>query len=111
MQTLAYLLPAMTLALRRAEATYRRQQAAAAAGAYTLAEQDQYSVQVLVVAPSQELAMQICRVASGLLPPEGRSAVQQAIGGANLRRQAEALAEKQPLVVAGTPGRLADLMR
>lgn len=55
--------------------------------------------------------MQICRVASSLLPPEGRSAVQQAIGGANMRRQAEAIAERQPLVVVGTPGRLADLMR
>lgn len=45
-QTLAYLLPAMTLALKRAEAMYQRQKAAAEAGATTLDEQDQYSVQV-----------------------------------------------------------------
>lgn len=68
-------------------------------------------MQVLVVAPSQELAMQICRVAAGLMPEEGRSAVQQAIGGANMRRQAEAIAQHQPLVVVGTPGRVADLIR
>lgn len=110
LQTLAYLLPAMTLALRRAEAAFRCQRAAAAQGRQ-LSEEDMYSVQVLVVAPNQELAMQICRVAADLLPKEGRGAVQQAIGGANMRRQAEAIAENQPLVVVGTPGRLADLVR
>lgn len=100
----------MTLSLRRAEAAFAAQRAAAAAGR-SLSEADMYSVQVLVVAPNQELAMQICRVAADLMPKEGRSAVQQAIGGANMRRQAEAIAEHQPLVVVGTPGRLADLVR
>jgi len=55
--------------------------------------------------------MQICRVAASLMPEAGRSAVQQAIGGANMRRQAESIAQHQPLVVVGTPGRLADLIR
>ncbi len=61
--------------------------------------------QALVVAPSQELAMQIVRVAKGLLPSDLRYAVQQVIGGANPKRQAEALAAVPgPLVVVGTPG-------
>ena len=100
----------MTLALRRAEAAFKRQRSAAAERRQ-LSESDTYSVQVLIVAPNQELAMQICRVAADLLPKAGRSAVQQAIGGANRRRQAEAIADNQPLVVVGTPGRLADLVR
>lgn len=63
--------------------------------------------QALVVAPSQELAMQIVRVAKGLLPPDLRYAVQQVIGGANPKRQAEALAAVPgPLVVVGTPGEI-----
>lgn len=66
--------------------------------------------QALVVAPSQELAMQIARVAQGLFPKDSRTAVQQAIGGANLRRQAEAIAEHQPILVVGTPGRVVDLV-
>lgn len=63
-----------------------------------------------MVAPSQELAMQITRVAQGLFPEDSRSAVQQAIGGANLRRQAEAITQHQPVMVVGTPGRIVDLV-
>lgn len=43
--------------------------------------------QAVVVAPSRELAMQIVRVAQGLLPAGARGAVQQCIGGANPHRQ------------------------
>lgn len=67
-------------------------------------------LQVLVVAPSQELAMQISKVAQGLFPSDSRTAVQQAIGGANIRRQAESIAEHQPIMVVGTPGRVVDLV-
>ncbi|GLC67249.1 hypothetical protein PLESTF_000533400 [Pleodorina starrii] len=106
-KTLSYLLPTLTLALRRAErlaadpATPRR------------GGVPDVPVQVLVVAPSQELAMQIMRVAKSLLPPDvGRYAVQQVIGGANPKRQAEALAMVPgPLLVVGTPGRLAEMIR
>jgi hypothetical protein len=44
-----------------------------------------------VVVPSRELAMQIVRVAQALLPEAARRGVQQAIGGANIWRQREAL--------------------
>lgn len=37
--------------------------------------------------PSRELAMQIMRVGQAVLPNEARGCVQQAIGGANPRRQ------------------------
>lgn len=51
LQTLAYLLPALTLALQRAEAAYRRRQAAIAAGKSSggrvnIKEEDQWTVQV-----------------------------------------------------------------
>lgn len=68
-------------------------------------------LQALIVAPSQELCMQIVRVAQGLLPDEARSAVQQCIGGANILRQMDAIAKNKPLVVVGTPGRLAQLVK
>jgi superfamily II DNA/RNA helicase len=82
-KTLAFLLPALTMAVERAErewATATRKTAGQAG-----------SVQVVVVAPSRELAMQIMRVAQGLLPETARRGVQQAIGGANIWRQREAL--------------------
>lgn len=70
------------------------------------------SVHAVVVSPSRELAMQTVRVAQKLLPQEAASAVvQQAIGGANPHRQAEALKMNRPLLVVGTPGRLAELSR
>ncbi len=48
------------------------------------------AVQVVIVAPSRELAMQIVRVAHSLLPHASRGAVQQCIGGANPHRQVSA---------------------
>jgi hypothetical protein len=60
----------MTLMIQRAEEIFK-------SGAREV------PLQLLVVAPSQELAMQIVRVAQGLLPDEHRRLVQQCIGGAN----------------------------
>ena len=45
------------------------------------------TLQAVVVAPSRELAMQIVRVGQAILPTEARGCVQQAIGGANPKRQ------------------------
>jgi superfamily II DNA/RNA helicase len=45
------------------------------------------AAQAVVVAPSQELAMQVVRVAQALLPAHARTLVQQCIGGANPRNQ------------------------
>lgn len=80
-QTLAYMLPVLSLAIRRAEAehatlTQRRRNTEAG------------TLQAIVIAPSRELAMQIVRVGHSLLPVEARGCLQQAIGGANPVRQA-----------------------
>lgn len=65
--------------------------------------------QALIVAPSQELAMQIVNVIREWT--EGTNiTVQQLIGGANSARQIEKL-KKKPTIVVGTPGRLNELAR
>lgn len=68
-------------------------------------------VRAIIVAPSQELAMQIVRQVERILGELGRQITQQAIGGANAKRQEEAIRRKRPLIVVGTPGRLAELSR
>lgn len=68
-------------------------------------------VRCVIVAPSQELAMQIVRQVEKILGDLGRQITQQAIGGANAKRQEEAIRKKRPLIVVGTPGRLAELSR
>ena len=55
--------------------------------------------------------MQIVRQVERVLGEFGRNITQQCIGGANVRRQEEAIRKKKPLIVVGTPGRLAELSR
>ncbi|GJP50116.1 hypothetical protein CLOM_g9256 [Closterium sp. NIES-68] len=68
-------------------------------------------VEAVVVAPSRELAMQIVREAERVLGEEHKRCVQQLIGGANPHRQEEALKKHRPLIVVGTPGRIAESSR
>ncbi|MEK4627126.1 MAG: DEAD/DEAH box helicase [Solibacillus sp.] len=65
--------------------------------------------QALIVAPSQELAMQIVEVIRDWTVGTDIT-VQQLIGGANSARQIEKL-KKKPTIVVGTPGRLNELIR
>lgn len=65
--------------------------------------------QALIVAPSQELAMQIVEVIRDWIAGTDIT-VQQLIGGANSARQIEKL-KKKPTIVVGTPGRLNELAR
>ena len=65
--------------------------------------------QALIVAPSQELAMQIVEVIREWTAGTNIT-VQQLIGGANSARQIEKL-KKKPTIVVGTPGRLNELAR
>lgn len=65
--------------------------------------------QALIVAPSQELAMQIVEVIREWTAGT-EITVQQLIGGANSARQIEKL-KKKPTIVVGTPGRLNELAR
>lgn len=102
-KTLAFLLPVISLAVQRAEAEW--------AGVTRKTTGSAGAVQAVIVAPSRELAMQIVRVAESLLPDSAKRAVQQCIGGANIYRQREALKMYKPILVVGTPGRLAELSR
>lgn len=103
-KTLAYLLPVLTDAIARAEAEGKAAADGNGKGRFG-------TLQAVVVAPSRELAMQIVRVAHSLLPAGSRGAVQQCIGGANPHRQAEAVHVNRPVMVVGTPGRLAEFSR
>lgn len=102
-KTLAYLLPALTIAMQKSDEEWSRvtRKTRGEAG----------KVHCVIVAPSRELAMQIVRVAHAVLPPQASRSVQQCIGGANIHRQREALKLNKPMMVVGTPGRLAELSK
>lgn len=65
--------------------------------------------QALIVAPSQELSMQIVEVLREWTAGTDIT-VAQLIGGANMARQLEKL-KKKPAIVVGTPGRLNELVK
>lgn len=66
-------------------------------------------IEAMVVAPSRELGMQIVREFEKILGPEDKRLVQQLVGGANKSRQEEALKKNKPIIVVGTPGRIAEI--
>lgn len=66
------------------------------------------TLQAIVLAPSQELVMQIGDVARDWGKAVGIK-TQTLIGGANIKRQIDKLKEKPELIIA-TPGRLSELM-
>jgi superfamily II DNA/RNA helicase len=68
------------------------------------------AAQVLVVAPTHELAVQIHQVAGDLAVHFGRDIRSAAlIGGAAIDRQIEKL-KKKPQIIVGTPGRILELL-
>lgn len=67
------------------------------------------AIQAVILSPTQELAMQIVRVAQTYSEPLGIK-VQQLIGGAALKRQVEKL-KLRPQLVIGTPGRIHELLK
>lgn len=72
-------------------------------------EPDAKSPQAMIIAPTQELAMQICAEAEYYGEALGVRAL-PLIGGASVRRQIERL-KNRPHVVVGTAGRLLELIR
>jgi superfamily II DNA/RNA helicase len=102
-KTLSYLLPVLTLAIQRSEEEW--------ANVTRKTRGEAGKVHCMIVVPSRELAMQIVRVAQAILPPQASRSVQQCIGGANIHRQREALKLNRPILVVGTPGRLAELSK
>lgn len=67
------------------------------------------AIQAVILSPTQELAMQIVRVAQTYAEPLGVR-VQQLIGGAAMKRQVEKL-KLRPQLVIGTPGRIHELLK
>ncbi len=71
-------------------------------------DKDSKDLQVLVLAPTQELVMQIQREANELLSHMNMGAV-ALIGGVDVKRQKERL-KTNPAIVVGTPGRVQELL-
>ncbi len=69
---------------------------------------DRRETQAIVLAPTQELAMQIVRVAEHYGEPLGIKTV-ALIGGAALSRQLERM-KNRPALVVGTPGRVREIV-
>ncbi|MGX6970657.1 DEAD/DEAH box helicase [Vagococcus bubulae] len=68
-------------------------------------------VQVIITAPSRELAEQIYQAASQLASHyDDELRVSNYVGGTDKKRQVDKLANQQPHVVIGTPGRILDLI-
>lgn len=73
--------------------------------------EEREEVQVVITAPSRELATQIFKAAEEIAKestPEVR--VSCFVGGTDKKRQIEKLAQMQPHIVVGTPGRILDLI-
>lgn len=68
-------------------------------------------VQAVITAPSRELAVQLYTVAQQLVfYSDDEIVIANYIGGTDKERQIERLANRQPHIVIGTPGRIFDLM-
>lgn len=68
------------------------------------------TVQLVITAPSRELADQLYEVAKSLTAATDLR-VQRYVGGTDKSRQIEKLQHQQPQVAIGTPGRLLDLIK
>lgn len=69
-------------------------------------------VQVIITAPSRELAQQIYKEAQWIASFSGESIkIACYIGGTDKKRQIEKLQQGQPQIVIGTPGRILDLIK
>lgn len=67
------------------------------------------TIQVIILAPSRELAMQITRVSNELGDEQGILTM-PVLGGVNIHRQLDAL-KKKPQMLVATPGRVLELLR
>ncbi len=73
-------------------------------------EEARQTTQIVIVAPTHELAIQIQRQCTDLAQHSGRAVrVLLLIGGTSIERQLEKL-KKRPHVVVGSPGRIHDLL-
>eukprot|EP00878_Enallax_costatus_P017573 GHUV01018462.1.p1 GENE.GHUV01018462.1~~GHUV01018462.1.p1 ORF type:complete len:456 (+),score=97.07 GHUV01018462.1:177-1544(+) len=65
---------------------------------------------VLVLAPTQELCMQIVRTARSLIPTD-RQAVMPLVGGSNHTKALRSLNQTKPWLIVATPGRLNQVLK
>lgn len=65
-------------------------------------------LEVIILVPSRELALQVLKVVKDIA---GNISSVSLIGGANALRQIEALKKEKPQIAVGTPGRVLDLLR
>ncbi|KMK77690.1 DEAD/DEAH box helicase [Alkalihalobacillus pseudalcaliphilus] len=72
-------------------------------------QSEKKGLQALVVAPTQELAMQIVDVTRTLTAGTGIK-LGAFIGGANINRQLDKLKKEKPQIAIGTPGRILELI-
>lgn len=69
---------------------------------------DQKDLQAVILAPTQELAVQIYRVVEDFVQATGMI-TDVFIGNANVKRQLEKLKKQKPQLIVGTPGRIFEL--
>ncbi len=80
-----------------------------AIGCLNSIDEDLPATQILVLAPTRELAEQICKVSSGLAS-YSKIRIRSCIGGTSVREDIEALRRGVHMVV-GTPGRVYDMIQ
>lgn len=72
---------------------------------------EQNEVQAVITAPTRELCAQLFDELKKLIVYyDGQVDAQLFVGGTDRKRQAQRLSTKQPHIVIGTPGRIADLV-
>lgn len=71
-------------------------------------EEGNKDLQGIILAPTQELAMQIFRVVEELMENTSFT-IDAFIGNANIKRQLEKLKKQKPQLIVGTPGRVLEL--
>lgn len=75
-------------------------------------DETKQEVQIIITAPSRELAQQINKAAKHLASFSGEEIrVACYVGGTDKKRQLEKLRQHQPQIVIGTPGRVLDLIK
>jgi ATP-dependent RNA helicase CshB len=69
------------------------------------------ATQVVITAPSRELANQIYAVAQQLIQTEPAIRINRLVGGMDKQKQIDKLQNHQPHVAIGTPGRILDMIK
>lgn len=77
----------------------------------SLVDPTQDATQVVITAPSRELANQIYAVAQQLTQTEPAIRISRLVGGMDKQKQIDKLQAHQPHVAIGTPGRILDMIK